>query len=123
MARWSANTPADITPRLIDADLQQMWQILHDYTGEPAGLVAELKRKIANYDSLRHRFKDTVGDSPTRLWSRLRMHQAKNVLLESSLSVKEIAGRTGYARQHEFARAFKKQFGVSPTDWRKGVSS
>ncbi len=120
--RWSAKMPADITPRLIDVELQHMWQILHDYTGEPAGLVATLKQKIANYDSLRHRFKDMVGDSPARMWRRLRMHQAKNLLLESSLSVKEIAGRAGYARQHEFARAFKKQMGVSPTGWRKGVS-
>lgn len=123
IARWSEGGEADITPRLIDADLQQMWRILQGYSGEPAGLVGELKRQIPNYDSLRHRFRDVVGDSPIRVWSRLRMHQAKNLLLESSLSVKEIAARTGYGRQHEFARAFKKQFGVSPSEWRGGAQS
>jgi AraC-like DNA-binding protein len=124
IGRWaSPEDRSPVTPKLIDADLQQMWQIIQDYTGEPAGLTAALKRQIANYDSLRHRFRDVVGDSPARLWSRQRLHQAKNLLLESSLSVKEIATRAGYARQHEFARAFKKQFNRSPTDYRHGTTA
>ncbi len=121
VGRWSGGESGGApTPKFADADLLQMWQIIHDYVGEPAGLAAQLKAEIPNYDSLRHRFKKLAGDSPARLWSRLRLHQARNLLLESSLSIKEIAERVGFGRQHEFARAFRKQFGVSPTDWRNG---
>jgi transcriptional regulator GlxA family with amidase domain len=49
---------------------------------------------------------------------RLRLQHAKNLLLESTMSIKEIAQRCGYHRQHEFARAFRQQTGVAPTTWR-----
>jgi Helix-turn-helix domain/AraC-like ligand binding domain len=114
---------AQISSRFADGDLLQMWQIIQSYSGAAGGLVRELKSKIANYDSLRHRFRHLAGDSPTRLWSRLRLHQAKNLLLESSMSVKEIAAKTGFSRQHEFARAFRRQFGCSPSGWRTGKSA
>ncbi len=125
ISRWSRHQmhDASLSPRFVDADLLQMWQIIRDYDGEPAGLAAKLKSDIQNYDSLRHRFRKFAGDSPTRLWARLRLHQAQNLLLESSLSVKQIADRAGFARQHEFARAFRRQFGISPTEWRNGSAS
>lgn len=123
VARWARSEEQDevIAPKLVDADLLRMWQIIHDYIGEPAGLSDQLKAEIPNYDSLRHRFRKAVGESPTRLWAKLRMQQAQNLLLESNLNIKEIAGRVGYARQHEFTRAFHRRFGMPPTDWRDGT--
>jgi transcriptional regulator GlxA family with amidase domain len=47
---------------------------------------------------------------------RVRMQQAQNLLLDSRLSIKEIAARTGYAGQHEFARAFKKHTGMAASE-------
>jgi len=47
------------------------------------------------------------------------MQHAQNLLLESGLSIKEIAARTGYARQHEFARAFRQRVGLTPSEWRR----
>ena len=37
----------------------------------------------------------------------------------SNLSVKEIAREIGYCRQHEFARAFRRHFGATPSEWRR----
>ncbi|MCB1122895.1 MAG: helix-turn-helix domain-containing protein, partial [Verrucomicrobiae bacterium] len=41
-----------------------------------------------------------------------------NLLLDSSLSIKEIATRVGYARQHEFNRMFNRYMGMAPSHWR-----
>ncbi len=46
------------------------------------------------------------------------MEHARNLLLESNLSIKEISERIGYARQHEFYRAFRRHVGCGPSDWR-----
>jgi len=50
---------------------------------------------------------------------RVRMQQAQNLLLDSRLRIKEIAARTGYASQHEFARAFKRHTGMAASVWRQ----
>jgi two-component system response regulator YesN len=50
---------------------------------------------------------------------RTRIQIAKNLLLESPLSIKQIAEELGYVRQHEFTRAFHRESGQSPTSWRE----
>lgn len=47
---------------------------------------------------------------------------SKHLLQSSSLSVLEIAGRVGYADSASFSRAFRRWSGMSPRDWRRGVT-
>ncbi|MCI0536165.1 MAG: helix-turn-helix domain-containing protein, partial [Verrucomicrobiales bacterium] len=49
----------------------------------------------------------------------LRMQQAKNLLLETPLMIKEVAAQVGYPQQDEFTRTFRRLIGVSPTQWRE----
>lgn len=49
---------------------------------------------------------------------QFRMYKAANLLVGSTLSVKEIADNVGYADQLVFSKAFKRQFGVSPKNYR-----
>ena len=48
-----------------------------------------------------------------------RMHQASSLLLNTPLSIKEIAAQVGYNDQLVFSKAFKSKFGVSPKNYRK----
>ncbi|MCZ8523423.1 MULTISPECIES: AraC family transcriptional regulator [Paenibacillus] len=48
-----------------------------------------------------------------------RMEHAKRLLLETDLPVAEIAERIGYTSSSYLYRMFKKNFGVTPTDFRK----
>ena len=90
---------------------------MHECVGRP-GAIAQQLSKGPNYDSVRHRFKAVFGFSPTQLLFRLRMQKASELLQDTAMSIKEIAGCLGYERQHEFARAFRKHSGRSPTGWR-----
>jgi len=49
----------------------------------------------------------------------LRITSAKSLLLESSLSVGQIAGEVGIVSFSHFARIFKRLVGVSPGDYRR----
>lgn len=78
-----------------------------------------LNTLVENYDSLRHRFRRTYGESPGQMLARLRIEKAKGQLVVSDMSMSEIAKLVGYARQHEFARAFRRVVGCTPTAFRR----
>lgn len=64
-------------------------------------------------------FKQMHGISPYRMLTEIRMREAVRLLLmERSLSVKEVAERVGYARPLNFSAEFRKRFGVSPRAYR-----
>ncbi len=119
LARWKQ---PDSEPGLHSADpeLSQLYRLLCEHIGSPQSLAASLQRQLPNYDSLRHRFTRVFRASPRQVLMRLRIRRAKNLLLEGDLPIAQIASRLGYARQHEFARAFHREVGCSPTAWRAG---
>ena len=65
-----------------------------------------------------HLFCDVVGRSPHAHLLFLRMEKAKDLLLSTTLSVGEIGALVGYADQNYFSRIFKRQTGLSPTEYR-----
>ncbi len=119
-ARWQ-QAACDSVPAVptTDPELLALWQIINDHVGRPADLAAAIKRLIPNYDSLRHRFRKVFKASPRDVLIGLRMEHAKNMLLETDASIAAVAERLGYARQHEFARAFHREVGCTPSSWRE----
>ncbi len=65
------------------------------------------------------RFKAQMGLSPTKYIINLRMRMATELLETSSLSIKEISNMCGYENFNFFARVFKKNIGLSPSEYRK----
>ena len=53
----------------------------------------------------------------------VRIEQAREHLLDPSLSITEIAKRLGYGDVSSFDHAFRRRCGVSPRQWRNGKSS
>ena len=120
MQRWAVNPKSTISVNgPPPPELMRLWQTVNECVNRPTNLARRLEREVANYDSLRHAFKKTFGCSPHDLLRKLRLQHAKNLLLETSLSIKEIAGQLGYGRQHEFTRMFGRQTGLSPRRWRQ----
>lgn len=70
-------------------------------------------------DHLSHLFKTETGVSPIRYVIQRRCEEACRLLLETSLSVKEIAMQVGYDDPVYFSQIFKKVTGSSPNIYRK----
>ncbi len=118
VGRWiDGDQNQELLPEQPDSDVLHLWHIVHECVGRSQEFVHQIGR-VPNYDSVRHRFKNVFGVSPTQLLFRLRMQKATNLLLETPMSIKEIADQLGYERQHDFAKAFRKYAGRSPTGWR-----
>lgn len=50
--------------------------------------------------------------------ARMRMILGRHLLLERAMTVTEVTHRVGYRQPAQFAKAFRRAFGVSPTEMR-----
>jgi len=85
-----------------------------------SGLNAEaLARELnVSYSSFRHTFQQHTGSSPHQYLLELRLVRARNLLTQTTQSVKEIAQQTGFDDEHYFCRFFKMKTGATPGQWR-----
>ncbi len=70
-----------------------------------------------------HLFKLATGSTPNGFFIRARMRRAGRLLVETTLSVKEIAAELGYNDQFYFSRLFKSVNGVCPRGYREAWQS
>lgn len=66
-------------------------------------------------------FKKKYACSPQELMEKIRFKRACEFLRKSSLEIGEIAVSCGFREQY-FSAAFRKRFGMSPTEWRNNSS-
>lgn len=66
-------------------------------------------------------FIENCGKSPMAYYTDLKMNEAKRLLREDALTVSEISRELGFPSIHGFSRSFKKNVGVSPTDYKKSI--
>ena len=67
-------------------------------------------------------FNDYTGQSPIEYYSKLKMAEAKKLLIEDSLSVSSVSDILGYSSVHNFSRAFKKAYSFSPAYYREKIN-
>jgi AraC-like DNA-binding protein len=64
-------------------------------------------------------FKETYGETPNEFLIRLRVEQAKKMLITENFSVSEVCEKVGYASLGSFSSLFLKQTGMAPTLYRR----
>lgn len=89
-----------------------------------AGYYEELSLKLLAYkynmtpEYLSKIFKDFTGINFSDYLKTARLEKAKGLLLKSNVRIKEIASEVGYNDSSNFIKVFKKEFGVSPNEYR-----
>lgn len=64
-------------------------------------------------------FNKYKGDTPLKFLTDLRIQEAKQLLTNTSLPVREVGDRVGYPDQFHFSKTFRKLTGMNPTAYRK----
>lgn len=64
-------------------------------------------------------FQKELHTSPQKYLVSFKLERAKELLLETALTISEIASNIGYSDSLTFSKAFKKQFGSSPSGYRQ----
>nr|WP_321408178.1 AraC family transcriptional regulator [uncultured Carboxylicivirga sp.] len=73
------------------------------------------------YSYFRKMFKKYTGISPHQYYLDLKLMRAKELILTSDKSIKEISYHLGFQSIHYFSRLFKKKVGQNPSELRNAV--
>lgn len=86
---------------------------------EPLSLSIIAEHVGKNNSFLSHQFKKETGMTVTNYIHEKRIEQATTLLNTTSLSIQEIAEKVGILELNYFSKLFKKQIGMSPSDYKK----
>ena len=65
--------------------------------------------------TLHHVFERFVGQSPIQYLKKIRLHQARLMIVGKGHNASEAAHEVGYNSSSQFSREFKRQFGLPPS--------
>lgn len=71
---------------------------------------------------LSHTFKKIVGMTLKQYIIKIKMEEAAFLLSDTNLSIKEISDALGYSDNHNFMKLFKRQMGMTPSEYRNSHS-
>lgn len=120
---WSAGDhrtqePGWLTAAL-DRQLGPAMRAIHRQSERPWSVEELAEVSSMSRASFAARFTELVGDPPGRYVTRLRLARAAHLLATSALAVGGIGRAVGYESETAFSRAFTREYGVPPREWRR----
>jgi transcriptional regulator GlxA family with amidase domain len=106
-----------VSDDIVDRTLRLMREHMADQTSED-GLAAMAG---VSRGTLRSRFADAVGLTPSAVWRNIRLATAQDILIQTDAKVEGIALMCGYGSARAFIRMFKSATGQSPALWRQAA--
>lgn len=122
---WAAAHPPAQAPWLAgvtDPAVAAALDAMHTQPETP-WTVADLARLGAvSRATLADRFSRLVGQPPLRYLARWRLALARDLLADPALTLDAIAGRVGYSSGFALSAAFSREYGHSPTAYRRRLA-
>lgn len=88
-------------------------------TTDTKGLVAQAIREVGISNGYGFRvFKQIYGVSPREYLSKIKINEAKKLLMKPQYTVTDISDALGYKNLTNFSRQFKRWTGLSPKQWK-----
>lgn len=95
-------------------------EIYHNLSNPDFDLAKAIKATGYNSDYFRRCYRADYGKSPLEYLTDLRIHQAKDLLVQDIfVTVEDVATLCGFADNFYFSTCFKKHTGMSPSQYRK----
>jgi AraC family transcriptional regulator len=106
------------TIRGYDERLQEVKQYIRDHIDEP--LNREVLADVAGFSVPHfHRiFTAHIGENILNYVRRMRLERAGRKLRMGAVDITEVALAAGYDSHAAFSKAFKQQYGISPSEFR-----
>ena len=87
-----------------------------------APTIVQLAKQVGiNQQKLKSGFKKVFNETINRYLRNERLKRARILLIDGSMSVREIANAVGYSNQSHFASRFKEKYGILPKDYLKTI--
>ena len=120
---WANHTAQDhgLLAALTDRRLGAALAAIHERPSAHWTLESLSRRAAMGRSAFAEQFRKTVSLTPLQYVTLWRVNHAKLLLVESRLSLEQIAERVGYDPGSSFSRAFKKITGMSPGAYRRTI--
>jgi len=102
-----------------DTQLGRVMATIHNKPGAPHNVEALASLAGMSESAFAQKFKRLVGMSCGKYVKHWRMQTAARALVETNLSIAEIASTTGYDSDAAFRKAFRAHFDITPGQYRK----
>ncbi|GKS14908.1 AraC family transcriptional regulator [Paenibacillus chitinolyticus] len=92
---------------------------IQEYYYQSLTIASLAEQNNVNRNRLSYVFRRHAGMGPAEYLLKYRLNMAQRMLFTSDAPVQQIAQTVGIADPFYFSRVFKKQFGISPTEYRE----
>jgi CheY-like chemotaxis protein len=114
-------SPNDVSAVNMDQEfVRRVLQCIEGHIGDDGFSVEALAAEIGMSQSqLNRKLRALVDQSAGKLIRSMRLQRAADLLIQQAGTVAEIGYRVGFGSHATFSTAFKKQFGVSPSEYKR----
>lgn len=106
-------------PCLVPQDLAAIGNFLAETAAEPLRIADVARRFRLSLPTLNRKFQHHFGMTPCHYRLEQRMRKAEELLIQTTLPIKEIAFRLGYTKPLYFSAEFRRLRGISPGGFRR----
>jgi AraC-like DNA-binding protein len=99
--------------------VRQAMAYIHRHYAQPISRANLASHVALSEDYLTACFRKELGVTPIAYLNRYRVHQARQLLNETSKSVTEVALEVGFSDSGYFSRVFRREVGLSPEAYRQ----
>ncbi|MEV6276828.1 AraC family transcriptional regulator [Nocardia sp. NPDC051832] len=92
---------------------------MHADPGQEWTVEALARVALASRSGFAARFQAATGLPPGRYLTKLRVERAQRFLAETEIPIGAVARRLGYRSETAFGRAFRRDTGHTPSEWRR----
>jgi signal transduction histidine kinase/AraC-like DNA-binding protein/ABC-type sugar transport system substrate-binding protein len=99
--------------------VRQAMAYIHEHYMDQISRTDLAQHVALSEDYLTACFRKELGVTPITYINRFRVNQAQQLLLDTDKSITEIAMDVGFSDSGYFSRVFRREVGLSPTDYRQ----
>lgn len=100
--------------------VQKAKTLIRRYYNQGITLEETARKLFVSEEYLSAQFKKETGSTFTETVRRYRIEKVKELLVETTLKMNQIAELAGYSDPKYMSKVFKEEVGMLPTEYRKG---
>ena len=121
-------TVEDVSPEILspqdNAFLSDLYSIMEQEIANQELDINDISRRLCiSRTKFYYKVKGLTREAPGGFFKTYKLNRAAQLILEGHHTISEIADLTGFGSLSTFSRAFKKHFGVAPTEYKAPTDS
>lgn len=99
--------------------IDNLYELMEKHISEQDLNITTISQELLiSHSKFNYKLKELTGETPGSFFRKFKLNKAAKLLREGQHNVSEVAYMTGFGTVSYFSVAFKKQFGVSPSEYR-----